>query len=219
MSRSITSLYTPLSRSLRYLLVLDFEATCGDTIPRNEMEIIEWPTLLYNIDKKSVQATFHEYVRPVRHPVLTEFCTSLTGITQAVVDSADTFPHVWPRFNEFLKTHGVFDDTKSYAFLTCGNWDLQTMLPVQLMVESATNNLVPASEIFDRWINVKTAFRKLYKIPRNHGMAMMLKKLQMPLEGRHHSGIDDCRNITRIVQRMQKDSWRPGEAVLSSHSS
>jgi len=28
---------------------------------------------------------FHEYVRPVGHPILTEFCTQLTGITQQMV--------------------------------------------------------------------------------------------------------------------------------------
>jgi hypothetical protein len=35
--------------SLKYLLVLDFEATCGDNI--KSMEIIEFPTLLYNLNE------------------------------------------------------------------------------------------------------------------------------------------------------------------------
>ena len=34
---------------LKYLLVLDFEATCGDGI--RPMEIIEFPTLLYNVNE------------------------------------------------------------------------------------------------------------------------------------------------------------------------
>ena len=33
-------------------------------------------------------------------------------------------------------------------------------------------------------------------------MAGMLSELKMELVGKHHSGIDDCRNICRIVQRM-----------------
>ena len=65
---------------LKYLLVLDFEATCGDAVSCNE--IIEFPTLVYDLKEKKVQATFHEYVRPVIHPTLTEFCTNLTGIVQ-----------------------------------------------------------------------------------------------------------------------------------------
>lgn len=94
-----TSPNTPKLRGpLRYLLVLDFEATCGDTV--KQMEIIEFPTLLYDlregrsclspaialtyvaITTGKVQATFHEYVKPEIHSRLTPFCTELTGITQ-----------------------------------------------------------------------------------------------------------------------------------------
>ena len=67
--------------NLRYLLILDFEATCGDAI-EGQNEIIEIPTLLYSIEHDEVQATFHEYVKPVLHPTLTPFCTNLTGIEQ-----------------------------------------------------------------------------------------------------------------------------------------
>lgn len=69
---------------LRNLLILDFEATCDDVglVPHGEAEIIEFPTLLYNIEEDAVTATFHEYVRPVLHPKLTPFCEQLTGITQ-----------------------------------------------------------------------------------------------------------------------------------------
>lgn len=69
-------------KHLEYLLVLDFEGTCGDAIKRQEREIIEFPTLLYNLRTNEVQAQFHEYVKPVLNPTLTEFCTELTGITQ-----------------------------------------------------------------------------------------------------------------------------------------
>ena len=88
---------------LRYLLVLDFEATCGDGVWNSE--IIEFPTLLYDLREREldvylhyswilnistfstyitglVKATFHEYVKPQIHPQLTPYCTELTGITQ-----------------------------------------------------------------------------------------------------------------------------------------
>lgn len=41
--------------SLKYLLVLDFEATCGNNI--RPMEIIEFPTLLYNVNEGKKQVT------------------------------------------------------------------------------------------------------------------------------------------------------------------
>lgn len=74
---------------LKYLLVLDFEATCGDTVMENE--IIEFPTLLYNLQEDKVEATFHEYVRPTVTPALTQFCTDLTGITQVSSTHHDCF--------------------------------------------------------------------------------------------------------------------------------
>ncbi len=81
LSRSMASATsTGKNNQLKYLLVLDFEATCGDVVRENE--IIEFPTLVYNLQEDKVQATFHEYVRPTITPTLTKFCTDLTGITQ-----------------------------------------------------------------------------------------------------------------------------------------
>jgi ERI1 exoribonuclease 3 len=73
-----------MASKLRYLLVLDFEATCGEEggFPQDQMEIIEFPTIVYDLQVKKEVGRFHEYVRPVIRPQLTEFCTGLTGITQ-----------------------------------------------------------------------------------------------------------------------------------------
>jgi len=72
-----------MANKLRYLLVLDFEATCGESgFPKDRMEIIEFPTIVYDLQEKKEVGTFHEYVKPVIQPRLTEFCTQLTGITQ-----------------------------------------------------------------------------------------------------------------------------------------
>jgi len=72
-----------MASRLRYLLVLDFEASCGESgFPRDQMEIIEFPTIVYDLQEKKEVGRFHEYVKPVIRPQLTEFCTKLTGITQ-----------------------------------------------------------------------------------------------------------------------------------------
>lgn len=41
------------------------------------------------------------------------------------------------------------------------------------------------------------------------GMAGMLKAMKTDLEGRHHSGIDDCKNIAKIVERLRSENWSP----------
>ena len=64
--------------------MIDFEATCGakGSEPKPQ-EIIEFPCALLNTNKGfEIEAIFHEYVRPVHNPMLTRFCTELTGITQ-----------------------------------------------------------------------------------------------------------------------------------------
>lgn len=78
---------------LKYLLVLDFEATCSEE-HLSVQEIIEFPTLVYNLESDEVvdNASFHEYVRPVGVHRLTEFCTQLTGITQASASTDNSKP-------------------------------------------------------------------------------------------------------------------------------
>jgi len=60
-----------------------------------------------------------------------------------------------------------------------------------------------------QWINIKKAFQKFYN-KRANGMMEMLKVLKIPHTGKHHSGIDDCKNIAKIVVKMIQDG-----AVLS----
>ena len=101
----------------------------------------------------------------------------------------------------------------SVAYLTCGDWDLKTMLPLQLRLSDTQAGLDPSTGAlappFNRWINVKKSFQRFYGLRSAKGMAGMLQYAHMTLEGRHHSGIDDCKNILRIVQRMRKDGWKP----------
>jgi len=200
----------PVRKHLEHFLILDFEATCGDTIQNGEREIIEFPTLLYNLRQNEVQAQFHEYVKPVRNSALTNFCTELTGIQQETVDAADTFPAVWSRFQAWLTSVGALQNPTDYAFLTCGNWDLKTMLPEQLAYTATIHpDFDPAiPPPLDCWINIKKSFTRHYKV-RKSGMADMLSYMKLGLEGRHHSGIDDCKNISRIVKKMREEKWKP----------
>jgi len=92
------------------------------------------------------------------------------------------------------------------------------MLPNQFAYETTRDPTFPLPDaIFGQWINLKDDFRQHYGLKHNEGMEGMLHRLHMTLEGRHHSGIDDCKNIARIVQRMQTDGWKPaGGAMVSS---
>jgi ERI1 exoribonuclease 3 len=77
-------------------------------------------------------------------------------------------------------------------------------LPRQLAYH---NRQVPSC--FHHWINIKVGFRATYGRKGGAGMKKMLDLLGLKLEGRHHSGMDDCRNTARIVAAMLKDGWVP----------
>lgn len=178
-----------------YYCVLDFEATCwekGDG--RKNTEIIEFPSVLLRDGK--VVAEFHRYVRPVIVPELSTFCTTLTGITNDTVNKAATFKDVYLAHYNWLKEN----TTDKVIIVTCGGWDLLTMLP-QEMTRYVD---LPYYQIYKNFINIKHEFAKKFKTNET-GMAGMLRHLGLPLQGRHHSGIDDARNITTILQRMLED--------------
>lgn len=103
-----------MANRLRYLLVLDFEATCGENgFPQDQMEIIEFPTIMYDLHEKKEVERFHEYVRPVIQPRLTEFCTQLTGITQ--VSSVLRPPHLLFRVVHPRSTNRERSTTPSFS--------------------------------------------------------------------------------------------------------
>jgi hypothetical protein len=67
-----------------YYPIVDFEATCCNkgTISSQEMEIIEIGAVTVDASTFQVIDEFQTFVRPVRHPKLTLFCTALTSIQQ-----------------------------------------------------------------------------------------------------------------------------------------
>lgn len=107
----------------------------------------------------------------------------------------------------------------SHIFVTCGDWDLKTMLPKQLRLVDVDHGLDDSGKLvapYNRWINIKSPFKKRFNMTRyNVGMPSMLKKLQLELEGRHHSGIDDCKNILRIAEKLLVTGWDPNDTLPS----
>jgi inhibitor of KinA sporulation pathway (predicted exonuclease) len=188
--------------ALDLLVVLDLEATCDERGPSSPQEIIELPSVLLSLSSRAVIDEFSSFVRPQHHPRLSAFCRDLTGITQQDVDRADPFPKVLARYLAWLRSHGLAvasgdPSGPSFALATCGDWDLATMFPSQCRDAIPPAPLIPRP--FRRWMNVKQPFAAWRGSGIAPGMAGMLRALGLPLIGRHHRGIDDCRNIARIV--------------------
>ena len=56
------------------------------------MEIIEIGAVMVDRETLSIVDEFQTFIKPIRHPILTDFCKQLTSITQSQVDTAPTFP-------------------------------------------------------------------------------------------------------------------------------
>lgn len=126
------------------------------------------------------------------------------GVDRVWHDTSISFKEVIQQFEAWLTQHhlwtkGMGGRLDQAAFVTCGNWDLKTKVPQQCKVSKM--KLPP---YFMEWINLKDVYLNFYK-RRATGMMTMMKELQIPLLGSHHLGIDDTKNIARVLQRMLAD--------------
>lgn len=83
-------------RRFKMLLVVDLEATCWDDAQhgREDMEMIEFGAVLVRMSDLQPIDERSWFIKPKLHPVLSEFCTELTSITQAQVDAGLPFEEV-----------------------------------------------------------------------------------------------------------------------------
>lgn len=170
---------------MRYIIV-DLEATCWENVRDfSRMEIIEIGAVELPSASGPPSREFSRFVRPVAEPRLSEFCRQLTSIRQADVDRADPFSVVFPEFVAWI-------GAEPFVLCSWGAYDL-----AQFQVDCRRHGLeLPAS--FTRHVNLKKQYARLRGI-RPCGMARALAHAGLQLEGTHHRGIDDARNIARLA--------------------
>lgn len=180
------------------MVVVDVEATCSNdgTISRNEMEIIEIGAV--KITKKgNIISKFDAFIKPSKHPKLTEFCKKLTGITQDQIDNAAPFPHAFKNFMDFFKD--------SDLLLSWGIFDYQIILKEcdRFKVELKKLKLPPEQIFSIPHVNLKEVVKKI--VPNKFsGFKGVMKYYGLKFEGSKHRGIDDAFNIARVYQKMYK---------------
>ncbi len=171
----------------RALLVVDLEATCWEAREQRaeEMETIEIGALLVEPGDSAAAREFQTFVRPVRHPLLSPFCRRLTTITQAEVDAAELFPAAFARFLAWI------GDPHEVLFSSWGEYDKR-----QFQRDCRQHGV--AYPFAGHWNLKRAVARRLGRKPA--GMSTLLAELGLALEGTQHRGLDDARNITRIVR-------------------
>lgn len=194
-----------------YLLILDFEANCVETGGLVCQEVIEFPVVPIDVKNLKIMEDkiFHTYVKPTVVKEITPFCTGLTGITQAQVDAGITLEETLAKLDKYMADNG-FNSTNS-TIVTCGRWDLATCLK-----NEANYKKIHLKDYLKKFINIKDAYMAMNFLSKAHGMPGMLSTYNLTLDGKHHSGIDDSKNIAKICIELlkQKAAFTPQQEII-----
>jgi inhibitor of KinA sporulation pathway (predicted exonuclease) len=196
-----------------YYIVIDLECTCWADNTKKMQEIIEFPAVLIDAKNKVIVDTFQEYVKPRIHPELSEFCIDFTGISQETVDNAKSLHKVIVLFRKWLIKNELKDPRK-YLIVTDGREDIRHFLNLGLLI----NNL-PFPHELRCFADIKVLFRKWH-----NGSSKFLDMMDfygLKFEGRHHCGLDDAKNIARLVMKMcsRRNKIVPTNKMVPAHFS
>ncbi|WP_432116592.1 exonuclease domain-containing protein [Streptomyces sp. S1] len=175
--------------------VVDVEATCweGQRPPGQVSEIIEIGLTVVDLDARERLSRHRILVRPVRSRV-SAFCTELTGLTQAEVDTGLDFTAA-------CRLLATTYEAGRRPWASWGEYDRKQFTHQC----RATGAPYPFGW---RHTNAKMVFTEAYGLARRPGMAQALEVAGLPLEGRHHRGEDDAWNIAALVLRIaDRGAW------------
>lgn len=172
-------------------IIFDLEATCWENTHTKISEIIEIGSVKLNNNLEVID-TFSIFVKPYINPILSSFCTDLTTISQDNVNSAPNFAEAMCKFETFITS-----TSEHIKLISWGNYDKNQIIEESLIKKYSG----PILRLLNTHINLKNKFSKSYNFKRA-GMASALKYLNIKLEGTHHRGIDDAKNISLIFQKI-----------------
>ncbi|WP_159775138.1 3'-5' exonuclease [Streptomyces sp. HM190] len=190
------------------LNVIDVEATCwdGQPPPGSVNEIIEIGLAVVDVSARRRVSRNRILVRPVRSAV-SDFCTELTGLTQAEVDRGVAFAEACRILVEEY-------DAGQRPWASWGEYDRR-----QFERQSRADGVAyPFGFPTERThTNAKAVFTEAHGLRGKPGMAQALRIAGLPLEGRHHRGEDDAWNIAALVlDLVARGAWPVTEPVVGS---
>ena len=169
------------------IIIIDLEATCWKgKIPDGEVnEIIEIGVSLLETATGEISKNQGILIKPQRSTV-SPFCTELTTITQELLDKEGIL------FEEAIEKLIDEYNPDLYTWASYGQYDLN-MLKRQCI---SFGVIYPMG---NDHINVKVLFAETKGLSKPTGMNGALHILEIPLEGTHHRGVDDAKNIAKIL--------------------
>lgn len=171
----------------RPIFIVDLEATCWDdrlSYEVDEMEIIEIGCVLVT-QRGAILDEFSTLVRPQEEPVLSAFCTKLTGIKQEDVDAAPSYREAMCLLDQWMAgRHGIW--------ASWGNFDHRLFASMEGRYPTRARFLGMEH------LNLKRPWRQTNGTRRTALRAALMHH-NLNFVGSPHRGIDDARNIARLM--------------------
>lgn len=180
-----------MAKLLDRVIIIDLESTCWNDQHGNynrpdgqQSEIIEIGVCELDVPGRQIVSSESILVCPVRSTV-SEFCTQLTTLTQEQVEAGISLHDACKKLRKHYRT-----DRRIWA--SWGDYDR-----VQFERTCKTNEI---KYPFGRThLNIKTLFALHHALKSEIGMDQALDFLKIKLEGTHHRGVDDAKNIAKLL--------------------
>lgn len=172
----------------RFVNVVDIEATCWqprESQPKGtESEIIEIGIVQLDMRSRSVIKSDSIMIKPIEAGI-SEFCTQLTTITQADVEKGIPYAEAVQKLITEYKSDKL-------AWGSWGDYDRE------MFVKNSKRRGVPYP--FNKThFNFKAINAIKNQLPRAYEVGKALNQFGLTFEGTPHRGIDDAKNIARLV--------------------
>ena len=168
------------------IIIVDVESTCWEVgTPAGQIsEIIEIGICTLDLYSGAIEQNEGILIKP-QDSLVSDFCTQLTTITPSMVENGISFAEACLKLEtEYL--------SKNHVWASYGAYD-------HTMFVNQCNRLKVAYPFSNKHINVKTLFSLKSRLNREVGMSGALRQLGFELEGTHHRGVDDAKNIAKIL--------------------
>ena len=211
-----------------YIGFLDLEATCEEegvppTSPHHEIillcivvvsverlviELFRYPKRsLATAVRAATVGVFDQLTKPV-YAQISPFCKSLTGIDDSMLVDAPSFPETLRQCSQWILD--MFKELNlsldKFVLATCGNWDLEFMLPRDIERHRVPHSSV--NDVFKTFINVKSEFRRFYDRELPTSLDQMCKTVGHEPTGTRHSAYYDSLNLAAVYASMLRDGYR-----------
>lgn len=179
-----------------YIACVDLEATCCDidSFPRDEMEIIEFGCTVLDNNLNIVDG-LNLFVKPVVHPVLTNFCKELTTITQSDVESAKEWNSISPEIGNF------FNKFEDIVWVSWGGFD-ERFIRRQC---SRTGIKYPMPEEHYNLKDIEAKIANIPNKPRGTGLGNAKNRHKIIHDGTLHRASYDAAIVAKILQSISQD--------------